>query len=645
MTSSKPNSQTTKETTKETPKLGLEQKEIDWPLLLAQAVKVATPYWKDPKERRGALLRLGGVVAFTLGTTGVSVFFNFLGRDFFNSIAEKQPEEFQRLLVVYFFAICAGIPVFVLKDFFTQRLALRWRTWMTESYVGKYFSDRKFYRIQAGSLIDNPDQRINDDISNFTVTALSFTLVMLNSTIDLVSFSGILYSIYPPLFGVLLAYALGGTFLSVKFGQQLVGLNFEQETREANFRYSLVRIRENAESIAFYGGEKNEMQLLLERFKATVQNYGQLLVASRNLDFFTSFYRYIISFLPAAVVAPLFFKGDIEFGVINQSSSAFSHILSDVSIVVYQFEAIAGFSAVTERLYQFTEVLEGKDDDDEADAASSPEVTEGIQIGSLDAGNGNGLAAETLLTIRDLTMWAPTSGAPLLANLTVDVIAGQSLLIMGPSGTGKTSLLRACAGLWPKESGTGTVLWPELNGDGANRQSVFFVPQRPYMVLGSLRQQLLYPTWVECKDLPEEDQVNCELPPSDEELEAVMKLVRLEGVLERLRDRGALNTLMDWSSVLSLGEQQRLAFARLLLAKPRLALLDESTSALDMDNEAHLYSQLQSAGITFISIGHRSSLIKFHQQILQLSSEAEIADENEDDWQLRPISDLVSDGA
>ena len=203
----------------------------------------------------------------------------------------------------------------------------------------RYLSGRAFYRIQAQSLVDNPDQRIIDDVRAFTDTSLGFSLTLFRAIIDLASFSNILYGIYPPLFAALLVYSVGGTALSVYLGRDLVGLNFAQEKREADVRYSLVRVRENAEAVAFYGGEGNEGRVIGDRLGAAVRNYLGLLRTSRNLDFFTSFYRYFIQLLPAAVVAPLFFRGEIEFGVVNQSASAFNHILGDFSLVVYQFQS------------------------------------------------------------------------------------------------------------------------------------------------------------------------------------------------------------------------------------------------------------------------------------------------------------------
>lgn len=743
----------------------------DLQTLFRRFVQVASPYWSS-EDKVQARLRLGAVFVLTLATTGISVGFNFLGRDFYNALASKDEEVFFRQLTYYLAAFLGGIPVFVLRDFSRDTLALRWRAWMTSHYMERYFKHRTFYSIQSQSLIDNPDQRIVDDLNAFTGTALGFSLALFNATIDLISFSGILYGIYPPLFGVLLVYSLGGTAISVAIGKNLVGLNFLQEKREADFRYGLVRVRENAESIAFYGGEASEIQLLLQRFKLSFQNYTQLLLNTRNLEFFTSGYRYLIQLLPAAVVAPLYFAGKIEFGVINQSFSAFNHVLSDFSIIVYQFQALSTFSAVIDRLGEFNDILDTaaseyspkpKENDKETteltegnSSSLPPEISNPtltlidvtIPLSSLSSTNGSLLPSETnnwslkssimdskiseqvLLELQDVTLYTPQFSLALVGNLSLKVKQGEHLLIMGASGSGKTSLLRSIAGLW--KCGSGTIVrhiplppsplppsslppssssnhaTPETSsdqtvksgepkpseikpggGEGEGEKngvkegvvvvedssnlseggSIFFVPQRPYMVLGSLRQQLLYPTWSEVVSpelsgelvkgfpitsstlsavttsvtdngsVPTNGSVtvngsvtdnssvsaspppsNAPLPirppqPSDEELIDVIKRVRLGHLLERPE---GLEAKVEWASVLSLGEQQRLAFARLLLSQPLLALMDESTSALDEDNEAHLYGEVKAAGVTFVSIGHRTSLKQFHENVLFL---------------------------
>eukprot|EP00891_Asterochloris_glomerata_P008156 jgi/Astpho2/8156/e_gw1.00120.35.1_t len=487
------------------------------------------------------------------------------------------------MLIKYLCAFCLGIPVFVFRDYYLSVLALEWRQWMTEQFTSEYFEDRTFY--QAGALVDNPDQRISSDVRQFTDTALSVSMTILNSIIDLISFSEILYSIYPPLFVALLVYSIGGTGISIALGRKLVGLNFQQEAQEANFRYGLVRVRENAESIAFYGGEASEQRLLFDRLKAVVDNYADLLKTSRNLEFFTSFYRRDAWILPASVVAPLYFQGKIGFGVINQSSSAFNHILSDVSLIVYQFENLASFSAVIDRLGEFQEVLDQR--------LSS--------LGCLAGASSNG--ARLLLDVQGVTLCTPNRAATLVQDLSFQVTQGESLLIVGPSGTGKTSILRAVAGLW--STGSGKIVRPVGAGQDGD---IFFIPQRPYVVLGTLRDQLLYPTWAEAS--------------------GALKRVQLGQLVNRIGDGGAsgatgLDAVADWSSTLSLGEQQRLAFARVLLSKPSLVLMDESTSALDTTNEELLYKELAASGTTFVSVGHRPTLKAYHQRVLSLHSAAQ----------------------
>ncbi|KAK9266559.1 hypothetical protein L1049_021492 [Liquidambar formosana] len=644
--------------------LDAQRKGPDLPTLLRRFWKVAAPYWSSD-DKVQARLQLAAVFALTLATTGISVGFSFLGRDFYNALANKDQEQFTKQLLYYLGGFAGGIPFFVLRDYARETLSLRWRSWMTSYYMERYLKNQTFYTIQSQSIIDNPDQRIVDDLSSFTGTALSFSLTLFNAAVDLISFSNILYGIYPPLFVVLLVYSIGGTAISVFLGRGLVTLNFLQEKKEADFRYGLVRVRENAESIAFYGGEENEMQLLLQRFRSAFENLTQLLISSRNLEFFTNGYRYLIQIVPAAVVAPMYFSGKIEFGVINQSVSAFNHILGDFSLIVYQFQAISAFSAVIDRLGEFDDIL------DSSNSKSLPDSLEEIQLVYCNVKNSVSLESngsmpldkrQKILDIEDLTLQTPTSKATLIRDLSLELNDKDHLLVTGPSGSGKTSLLRAMAGLW--STGRGKVTFyvkdaedsqPPISSDVAplevisshdtngelerpryrNSKGIFFLPQRPYMVLGTLRQQLLYPTWNEdaiptldtmkptgslpfLMRVPNSENVNEKLrKPTTDDLIQVLEDVRLGYILSRI---SGLDTMCEWSSVLSLGEQQRLAFARLLLSKPKLVLLDEATSALDEANEAHLYRQIEAAGMTYISIGHRRTLYDYHNRILHISS-------------------------
>ncbi|VFQ58768.1 unnamed protein product [Cuscuta campestris] len=654
-------SETAPGTSSPTPPLNqdTEPKGRDLQTLARRFWKIAAPYWSS-EDKVQARLQLAAVFALTLGTTGISVGFNFLGRDFYNALANKDQEQFSKQLLYYIASFAGGIPIFVLRDYARETLALRWRSWMTTNFLERYLKNQTFYKLQSQSTIDNPDQRIVDDLSSFTGTSLSFSLTLFNAAVDLISFSNILYGIYPPLFLVLLAYSIGGTSISIFIGRGLVTLNFLQEKKEADFRYGLMRVRENAESIAFYGGEGNEMQLLLKCFKRAYENLTKILISSRNLEFFTNGYRYLIQILPAAVVAPMFFSGKIEFGVINQSVSAFNHILGDFSLIVFQFQAISAFSAVIDRLGEFDDVLDSS-------IQKSHDSTEEIQLKYCHVSGSAGLHSNQsvssvnyvmVLHIEDLTLQTPMSKSPLIKALSLEVFEKDNLLVTGPSGSGKTSLLRAIAGLWNFGKGIITLYAKyktelstsgivssyivsscEINEDTIGHRGrtggVFFLPQRPYMVLGTLRQQLLYPTWTEDADFPADLSKQTDFPsffrcdsrvqfaevdhlkPTTDDLIQVLKDVRLEYLLSRLE---SLDSMHEWSSVLSLGEQQRLAFARLLLSRPYLVLLDESTSALDEANEDHLYRLIQDAGMTYISIGHRRTLFKHHNKVLQIST-------------------------
>ncbi|CAN6689141.1 unnamed protein product [Malus baccata var. baccata] len=632
--------------------------------LLRRLWKVAAPYWSS-EDKVQARIRLAVVFALTLATTGISVGFNFLGRDFYNALSDKNQKQFTKQLLYYLAAFAGGIPIFVLRYYARQTLSLRWRAWMTKHYMDRYLSNQAFYKIQSQSMIDNPDQRIVDDLNSFTGTALSFTVTIFDAVIDLISFSNILFSIYPPLFAVLFVYSIGGTAISIYLGKNLVSLNFMQEKKEADFRYGLVRVRENAESIAFYSGEANEMQLLLQRFTSAFKNMSMPSRFDLEHDVLFAFniftdsellwYIYLVQILPAAVVAPMYFSGKIGFGVINQSTSAFNHILDDFSLIVYEIQAISAFAAVINRLGEFDDLL------DRSKSERHSDLSEGISliysnVKSLPEPESNGSIPierqEKLVDIEHLTVETP-SGTALVRNLS---------LVTGPSGSGKTSLLRAMCGLWSTGKGkiifhvkdgednqpsissgvvvldvdTGSDKYGEL-GRPSNRnyEGIFFLPQKPYMVLGTLRQQLLYPTWSEdaistadgtkptgslpfLKQAPKSEHTS-EKPskPTTEDLIQVLEDVRLGNLLSRF---SSLDTSNDWSSVLSLGEQQRLAFARLLLSKPKLVLLDESTSALDEANEAHLYQQVEKAGITYISVGHRRTLYDFHKKNLLIST-------------------------
>jgi len=587
--------------------------------------RLALPYWKEEKAARWDL---GGVVLLTLLQSGMAVVFSYVGRDFWNALSAKDMDAFSRQTTIFFIATVIGTPIVVFYGYTRDRLALKWREWLTKRTLDEYFGNRNYYNIESSGDVDNPDQRLAEDLRAFTQTSLQFILTLIVSAVDVVAFSTILFSIYPQLFAVLLAYSGCGTIATVYIGKRLIGLNFSQLQKEADFRYSLVRVRENSENIAFYKGERREKQFVKSRLMGALENYRDIISWQRNLEFFTTGYRYIIQVLPALVVAPLYFAGKIELGVVSQSFSAFNHILNDLSIIINRFEQISAFSAGIDRLGEFVEFLESKtqpkqanvyaSSDSSSDSDSDSESLQKEAVGPpspssipIDAPDQviTSISATEVLQISGLTLMPPGgSSRVLVQNLDLTMKEGDRLLIVGASGTGKSSLLRAIAGLWSDGSG-------EISR--RPDEDLFFLPQRPYCTLGTLREQLLYPR-------SDRNQI------SDAELLEVLDIVDLGKLPERM---GGLRANRDWGDILSLGEQQRLAFGRLLVNKPKMVILDEASSALDLDSEALLYRKLTEAEITVCSVGHRPTLLKYHDTLLRLLGDGK--------WRLEEIEETA----
>jgi len=415
-------------------------------------------------------------------------------------------------------------------------------------------------------------------------------------------------------------------------------LNYDKLQKEADFRYSLVRVRENAESIAFYAGEDIEGREVSQRLKKVVENKKDINKAQRNLEFFTTAYSYLIQILPVSVVAPQYFAGSIQLGVVSQSSGAFNHILNDLSVIVNQFEALSSFSAGIDRLSSFMKNMREVDLGRPVDSAlmKLPNSTESMEH-VMAASSEESIAVPNIevrehdsvemLSIRDLSLVTPDRKRTLIKGLNLSLREQENLLIVGNSGSGKSSLLRAVAGLWT--AGSGSI-------DRPFNEDVYFLPQRPYCSIGTLREQLLYPNVEDFdpKDYPAEHVFSrshiMKRTLSDEDLLNILSLIDLGELPSRAGDGNpikGLDTVMDWSNMLSLGEQQRLAFGRLLVNRPRLAILDEATSALDVEAEAKMYSLLRDIKLdsgmllTYISVGHRPSLLNYHDVRLRLSLE------------------------
>ena len=544
---------------------------------------IAKSYWhSDEKwQARGLLL---GVVLLLLAYTGLSVVLNNKRGVLISALSAKDESRFWQTVIIFVAVLVIYAPLLAGYRYLRDRLSLQWRRWLTHQFIDHYFRDRAYYNLNAsGAEIDNPDQRIAEDVRSFTQESLTFLLVVVESVLSVIAFSGVLWGISKPLVFFLVLYALIGTIVTTAvFGKPLVRLNFEQLRKEADFRFSLVRIRENAEAIAFYRGEAQESHQVKQRFIEIFDNVKRLLVWELNLNVLTNAYEFIPFVLPALVVAPAIFAGEIEVGKVSEAQGAFVRVFFSLNVVVARFQALTTFGAGINRLYSFAAFLE------QAPDSSEPQSV--IQT----------IAADRL-AVEHLTLETPNRQRRLVEDLSVEVPTGQGLLVMGPSGCGKSSLLRAIAGLW--NAGKGMIVRPQP-------EQILFLPQRPYMVLGTLREQLLYP--------------NSSLEVTDQQLKQVLEQVNLAHLDQRF---GGFEAQQDWADVLSLGEQQRLTFARLLLNQPKYAILDEATSALDLDNEERLYQHLRSIGTTFLSVGHRSTLANYHQLVLELAQDQT--------WQIR----------
>ena len=547
--------------------------------LLKRFWAIAKPYWVgDEKWKARGLLFL--IVLLLLTYTGLSVLLNNQQGELISSLSARAEDRFWRTVLIFLGVLIVYAPLLAGYVYLRDRLGLMWRRWLTHRFIDNYFRDRAFYRLDdLDSEIDNPDQRIAEDVRSFSQESLTFLLIVVDSLLEVIAFSGVLWGISRTLVIFLVLYAVVGTGVAVViFGKPLVRLNFEQLKREANFRFSLVRIRENAEAIAFYQGEARESEQVKTRFMAAFDNFLRLIFWELNLNALTNAYEFIPYILPAIVVAPAVFSGEIEVGKITEAQGAFVRVFFSLNVVVARLQSLTTFGAGIDRLYTFAAYLE--------DLEQQPQTESGPTVATV---------TTEQLALDNLTLQTPDYQRTLVKDLSLDLAPGCHLLVVGPSGCGKSSLLRAIAGLW--NSGTGKILRPDLD-------KMLFLPQRPYMILGTLRDQLLYP--------------NTDLQVTDEHLKAVLHQVNLPELDERF---GGFEAEKDWGQVLSLGEQQRVTFARLLLNQPTYAILDEATSALDDKNEADLYQQLQTTQTAVLSVGHRSSLMNYHDQILRLSED------------------------
>lgn len=545
------------------------------------------PYWvSDEKWKARGLLAV--IVCLALGMVYLDVLFNSWNRDFYNALEKRNAAAYKGLLLDWCYIAFAYIAVAIYRVYLTQSLEMHWRTWMTKRYLGAWLAHQSYYRIEQARSADNPDQRIAEDLRLLTNGSLSLSLGLLSSVVSLVSFVGILWSISGPLSFMLghtditipgymvwfaLGYAVFGSLLTWWIGRPLVAQSFDQQRYEADFRFGLVRIREHAEAVALYHGETQEEAQLWQRFAWVRKNWWDIMRTTKRLNLVSNFYSQFALIFPFLVGAPRYFAGKIELGDLMQISSAFGHVQDALSWFVDAFSSLADWKASVNRLAGFHQAVQ---------AAQAQEA--GIAV----ARNNVGailLDRVELHTPDRQVLTYPWSG---------EIRAGQRIVVVGPSGCGKSTLFRAIAGIWPY--GTGSVEVPQ-------HAQLLFVPQRSYLPIGSLRAAIAYPA--------------AETSFKDLAIRHYLEQCKLGHLCDKLDE------VDNWSQRLSPGEQQRLAFVRVLLIRPQLLFLDEATSALDPETEEHLYDLLLRAlpEAAIVSVAHRDAVAQFHQERWQFVHE------------------------
>lgn len=547
--------------------------------------QITKAYWYS-EEKWQARVLLSVIIALNLGHVYILVRLNEWSNIFYNTLQNYDKDGFISAIGTFCILAACFIIVAVYELYMQQLLEIKWRRWLTQEYLETWLHKRAYYQMQLlDNSTDNPDQRISEDLKLFVNLSLSLSLGLLKATVTLLSFMTILWSLSGPfvislgqsqisipgyMFWVAIIYSLIGNWLTVKIGRPLVDLNFSQQRYEADFRFSLIRLRENSESIALYGGEPQEQGKLTERFQMVFQNFKALMLRQKKLTWFTSGYGQIAIIFPLVVAAPRYFSNQIQLGGLIQTSTAFGKVQDALSFFIESYSSFAQWQSVVNRLIGFSHTM------------SRVEHISDHEVINVTHGNDSSFQA------CQLQIELP-NGEDLIKELNLTIHQGESLLIMGPSGCGKSTLIRTLAGIWP--FGQGRVTTP-------SGQNVLFLSQRSYLPLGTLRESVLYPFK---RDFT-----------TNENISNIMKLCKLDELVDKL------DQVEDWSHILSFGEQQKIAFVRAILQQPDWLFLDEATSAIDEPTEAELYKLLQSQlrNTTIISVGHRHTLQTYHKRKL-----------------------------
>ncbi len=504
------------------------------------------------------------LVLLMFAITGLNVLNSYVGRDFMSAIENKKIDVFRYKGILLAMVFVASTVVAVFYRFTEERLGILWREQLTRRLSDAYLDDRTYYRLDSEHLVANPDQRITEDVKAFTTTTLSFTLLIVNGLMTAISFSGVLWSISPFLFGVAVTYAVCGSLLTIVLGKPLIRLNYHQFDMEANFRADLIHVRENAESIALSHREGRFRIRLNKRLDALTGNFRRLIRINRNLGFFTNGYNYFIQIIPALIIAPMFINGPKEFGEITQSTMAFATLLGAFSLIVTQFQSISAFTAVTARLHTLQDAIEK--------ANQITPCTINVE------------ESPDRVAFRNVTLRSADKTRALVSNLDLEILRGSRWLVMGNEEGAKVALFRATAGIW--ECGGGEIIRPSLD-------DILFLPERPYLPPGTLRAVLV--------------RAGMEQYTPDALITEILDKLGVGDVVTRA---GGLDTDQDWDDMLSIGEQHLLSVARIFLAKPAFVFLDRPGSSLTKYQIASILDMLSelNTGVVILSKNGESKL-------------------------------------
>jgi vitamin B12/bleomycin/antimicrobial peptide transport system ATP-binding/permease protein len=519
---------------------------------------------------RAAKWMFAALVALLCVANGLNVVNSFVNRNFMSAIADRNMAGFIRLAIFSVGVFAASTAVAVIAKFAEDRLGLLWREAVTRRALKLYLADGAYDRLAASDELANPDQRISEDVRAFTVTALSFILMALNSVLTILAFSGVLWAISPLLAAVAGVYAVVGSYLTVRLGRPLVKLNSDQLDKEASFRSALIHVRENAEPIRLAGAEVGLEAQLIRRLGDLVANFRRIVAINRNVGFFTTGYNWMIQIIPALIIAPAFIRGEIEFGVITQSAIAFSTVVAAFSLVVTQYQPISNFAAVAARLNSLVTALE-------TPAKPAIEIAE----------------SDGRLAYEGLTLSSP-DGTPLVKDLSISIPLATRVRVTGQNPTMGTALFKATAGL--SISGAGTILRPA---------DMHFVAERPYLPPGTLRQALA--------------PAGRKAEPLDQRIYELLSALNLEAAVAQA---GGLDCERDWMKVLSLRDQQLLVLVRLFLASPRLAFLDRVLGTLGPDVDTIL-RMMAARSIAYVDHEQAEASAEFYDAALECGEKGE----------------------